>query len=60
MICETCGYWAAEFESVIDGHHPNCPELVKKTEPDARVLSPEEEAEIEAEVDYVLNKFGVR
>lgn len=26
-MCETCGYWAVVFESVIDGHHPNCPKL---------------------------------
>jgi hypothetical protein len=28
-VCETCGYWAVAFDTVVDGHHPNCPELYR-------------------------------
>lgn len=58
MICETCGYWAVAFESVIDGHHPNCPELLREVSdsPPAveRVATPAEQ--VRKELDRFLKR----
>jgi hypothetical protein len=61
MICETCGYWAFDYtDAVTDGHHPRCPELVRRDPEVVPALTPEQEAEIEEDVEYIMNKFGVR